>query len=138
MSGRLVMVTADGAVDVAKDSDGHFDADPQAIFNRWQEFCDWAAGLGTPTTIPMDVDALLAPVQPRQVFEVGLIYGAHVAESGFAKPEGVPAVFTKFPSASPDPWVTYPCPRAGPRTGKSNSRSSSADALHTRDCPGFG
>jgi len=113
MSGRLVMVTADGAVDVAKESDGHFDSDPQAVFDRWQEFCDWAAKLGTPTTIPMDVDALLAPVQPRQVFGVGLNYGDHIAESGFAKPEGVPSVFTKFPSCITGPTGDIRLPAGG-------------------------
>jgi 2,4-diketo-3-deoxy-L-fuconate hydrolase len=35
------------------------------------------------------------------VFGIGLNYGAHAAESGFARPETAPPVFTKSRRASP-------------------------------------
>jgi hypothetical protein len=38
LSGRLVIVTDGGAVDVEKISDGRFPADPQAIYSQWAEF----------------------------------------------------------------------------------------------------
>ncbi|MFF5554014.1 hypothetical protein [Streptomyces olivaceoviridis] len=41
-AGRLALVTRTGAVDVAAVSAGRFDADPQKIYARWEEFQDWA------------------------------------------------------------------------------------------------
>ncbi len=43
LSGRLVLVVDDRAVDVKRASDGRFAADPQAVYDRWEEFRAWAA-----------------------------------------------------------------------------------------------
>ncbi|MGW3149521.1 fumarylacetoacetate hydrolase family protein [Streptomyces sp. NPDC001177] len=47
---------------------------------------------------------------PRQIIAVGLNYREHAAESGFAVPDGLPPVFTKFVSSltGPDTTVTLP------------------------------
>jgi hypothetical protein len=43
LSGRLTLFTDAGAVDVEKTSRGRFGADPQAVYQQWDEFAAWAA-----------------------------------------------------------------------------------------------
>ena len=43
VSQRLCLITDGGAVDVQAASNGRFDADPAAVYPRWQEFTQWAA-----------------------------------------------------------------------------------------------
>ncbi len=50
---------------------------------------------------------------PRQVFGIGLNYGDHVAESGFARPDTAPPVFTKFPSCITGPYGDITLPPGG-------------------------
>ncbi|MEJ8654516.1 hypothetical protein WKI65_42405 [Streptomyces sp. MS1.AVA.3] len=67
---RLVLVLGDGAVDVEQASGGVFPSDPQAVFERWEEFTEWAP---TPAAqkaerLPLEDHRLRAPVpRPRQV-----------------------------------------------------------------------
>lgn len=42
LSGRLVIIAGDRAVDVQQVSAGQFDPDPQAIYDRWAQFRAWA------------------------------------------------------------------------------------------------
>ena len=42
LSGRLVLLTDDGAVDVEDASRGQFGPDPTAVYSRWDEFVAWA------------------------------------------------------------------------------------------------
>jgi 2-keto-4-pentenoate hydratase/2-oxohepta-3-ene-1,7-dioic acid hydratase in catechol pathway len=99
ISGRLALVVgADRAVDVATASGGLFAADPQAVYERWEEFVAWAGaaevGLGTPFSA---VELGPPAPTPRQVFAIGLNYRDHATEAGFGWPEH-PTVFTKFAS----------------------------------------
>ncbi|WP_351229095.1 fumarylacetoacetate hydrolase family protein [Streptomyces sp. NPDC002133] len=109
---RLVLVLDDGVVDVEKASDGLFSSDPQAVFDRWAEFRDWArsaAATGHQRT-PLEERQLGAPVpRPRQVFAVALNYADHVTESATAVPER-PAVFTKYPTSLTGPYDTIALP----------------------------
>jgi 2,4-didehydro-3-deoxy-L-rhamnonate hydrolase len=104
ISGRLCLIAgtrADNyhAVDVHTASNGKFDADPAAVYPRWQEFTAWAASAALPEPEPFAPEALGSPSpSPRQVFGIGLNYDDHAAESGFGRPESGPPVFTKFPS----------------------------------------
>jgi 2-keto-4-pentenoate hydratase/2-oxohepta-3-ene-1,7-dioic acid hydratase in catechol pathway len=102
--GRLVLVTDDGAVDVAEASGGRFGPDPQAAYDSWTEFADWAGGLDQPPAAPLD-EAGLGPVvpRPRQIFAVGLNYLDHAAESGL-QPPAQPMIFTKFASCLTGPY----------------------------------
>jgi 2-keto-4-pentenoate hydratase/2-oxohepta-3-ene-1,7-dioic acid hydratase in catechol pathway len=50
---------------------------------------------------------------PRQVFGIGLNYSEHAAESGFAKPDSTPPVFTKFPSCITGPYAEIALPPGG-------------------------
>jgi 2-keto-4-pentenoate hydratase/2-oxohepta-3-ene-1,7-dioic acid hydratase in catechol pathway len=47
------------------------------------------------------------------VYGIGLNYSDHVAESGFARPETAPPVFTKFPSCITGPFAEITLPAGG-------------------------
>jgi 2,4-didehydro-3-deoxy-L-rhamnonate hydrolase len=112
LSGRLVIVTDGGAVDVEKISDGRFPADPQAIYSQWAEF------IGADGFDPADLGAP-APA-PRQLFAIGLNYRAHALEAGFAIPED-PPVFGGASGAGDR--VRYPHRvRRHPAGGRSGAR----------------
>ncbi|MFI6600743.1 fumarylacetoacetate hydrolase family protein [Nonomuraea sp. NPDC050536] len=114
LNGRLVLVRDGLAVDVEQASQGLFGADPQAVYERWAEFRAWAAEAALPGGESFAPEDLGAPVPvPRQVFAIGLNYRDHAAESGFAVPEGLPPVFTKFVSAITGPVSEVALPPGG-------------------------
>lgn len=103
LNGRLHILTADGGVDVEKASNGTFSADPQAIYNRWDDFRSWSAGADLTPTTAVDVSTLGPPApRPPQVIAVGLNYREHAIEAGLDIPQE-PVVFTKFPSCLTGP-----------------------------------
>ncbi|HEY5854192.1 MAG TPA: fumarylacetoacetate hydrolase family protein [Aldersonia sp.] len=103
-SGRLKIVTGNGVIDVEQSSRQRFSADPQAIFDRWGEFLEWAGSASFGDTEPLIESQLQAPVpRPGQIFAVGVNYADHVAESGLELPDA-PFVFTKFPAAIAGPY----------------------------------
>lgn len=68
LSGRLVLVADGRAVDVEETSGGRFTADPQAVYERWEEFRQWAAQARLPEGSDVDPARLGAPVPaPRQI-----------------------------------------------------------------------
>jgi 2-keto-4-pentenoate hydratase/2-oxohepta-3-ene-1,7-dioic acid hydratase in catechol pathway len=95
LSGRLAVLRNGRAIDVERASGRRFSSDPQAIYERWDEFAQWRPeGDGD----PWDRVALGAPVpRPRQVFALGLNYALHAREAGLELPP-TPLTFTKFPS----------------------------------------
>lgn len=100
---RAAVVLGDHIADVATASEGRFGPDPMALYDEWDAFCEFAAGVTTPTG-PLVEAALRNPVpRPRQVFAIGLNYRSHAEESGATLPE-VPAVFTKFPASLAGPF----------------------------------
>ncbi|MFP5071091.1 fumarylacetoacetate hydrolase family protein [Pseudonocardia nantongensis] len=108
-AGRLVLLDPAGdpetprGIDVERASRGRFAADPQAVYTRWDEFRDWAAGASFTDTAPIVADDLGAVTpRPPQVFAVGLNYRDHAAESGFELPSE-PVVFTKYASSFTGP-----------------------------------
>jgi len=110
VSGRLSLLVGNGAVDVHAASDGRFPADPDAVFDQWDELRDWAAARGNHGAEPYSRDQLGAPVlNPKQVFAIGLNYRDHAAESGVAVPSA-PAVFTKFATCLTGPYDTVQLP----------------------------
>lgn len=108
VGGRLAVAAGDTWVDVAATSDGLFDADPQAVYDRWDEFTDWAkspSGDVVTATGPLGT-----PVpRPRQMIAIGLNYREHAIESNLDIPEH-PVVFAKFQSSltGPDSTVSLP------------------------------
>ena len=110
VSGRLSLLVGNGAVDVHAASDGRFPADPDAVFDQWDELRDWAAARGDHGAEPYSRDQLGAPVlNPKQVFAIGLNYRDHAAESGVSVPSA-PAVFTKFATCLTGPYDTVLLP----------------------------
>ena len=100
---RAVLVLGVAVVDIATASDGRFGPDPMNIYDNWDGFVDFAAGVKA-GTVPLEIAALGCPVpRPRQVFAIGLNYRSHAEESGMAIPE-VPATFTKFPASLAGPF----------------------------------
>ncbi|KXF53336.1 fumarylacetoacetate hydrolase [Rhodococcus sp. SC4] len=109
-AGRL-QVVADGiAVDVEAASGGRFSAEPQQIYDRWDEFTAWAATVDFTDGAPVVESELGAPVpRPGQIFAVGVNYADHVEESGLTLPDA-PFVFTKFPASITGPYDTIEHP----------------------------
>ena len=116
LAGRLVIITSDGAraVDVQNVSSGVFDADPQAVYERWPEFVSWARGADLSGATPFAAQDLGAPAPaPRQVLAIGLNYSEHAAESGFQVPEAPTVLFTKWQSCLTGPITEVELPDGG-------------------------
>jgi 2-keto-4-pentenoate hydratase/2-oxohepta-3-ene-1,7-dioic acid hydratase in catechol pathway len=112
LDNRLVLVHGDEAVDVEKASESLFPSDPQAVFDRWEEFTAWAQSPAARQAERAFVDErrLGAPApRPRQVFALALNYADHVGESSFEVP-AQPTVFTKFPASLAGPRDTVVLP----------------------------
>lgn len=108
--GRLLVAIEERFVDVALASDGRFAPDPQAIYDRWDEFRDWAGQATLPSGESPPHDELGPPVpRPRQVFAVALNYPEHAAEGGFTAPDE-PLIFTKFPACLTGPAAAVKLP----------------------------
>jgi 2,4-diketo-3-deoxy-L-fuconate hydrolase len=109
--GRAVLVFDDGIVDVATASGGSLPADPQLVYERWDDLRALADRVQGPEA-PLSRPALQAPVpRPRQVFAIGMNYAAHAAEAGVEAPE-FPPTFTKFPTCLTGPDATVALPSA--------------------------
>ncbi len=118
LSDRLVVIDggrgAEIAYDVEKNSEGRFSCSPQAVYEEWEAFREWAATAGWTDGSPVAVEELGSPAPaPRQVLAIGLNYRAHATESGFEVPVGEPPVFTKFPSCITGPHTIVTLPAAG-------------------------
>ncbi|MET9595445.1 fumarylacetoacetate hydrolase family protein [Streptomyces sp. NPDC006516] len=115
LSGRLTLVLGERAVDVHDASDHRFPADPQAIYEQWEEFKAWASEADLKDAgRPYDAADLGAPAPaPRQLLAIGLNYREHVDEAGFTQPEDMPPVFTKFCSSITGPLSDVVLPEGG-------------------------
>ncbi|MFI1988505.1 fumarylacetoacetate hydrolase family protein [Actinoplanes sp. NPDC020271] len=114
LSGRLVVVDGDRALDVEKHSGGRFSADANTTLARFTEFAAWAATADFAEAVPFAADELGAPSpRPRQVFAVALNYRPHAAEAGFQAPDE-PLLFTKFPSCITGPVTEVTLPPGKP------------------------
>jgi 2-keto-4-pentenoate hydratase/2-oxohepta-3-ene-1,7-dioic acid hydratase in catechol pathway len=106
---RAVLLVGDGVVDVATASAGSLPADPQLLYEHWDELRALAERAAEPDG-PLDVHLLQAPVpRPRQVFAIGMNYAAHAAEAGVEAPT-FPPTFTKFPTCLTGPQATVELP----------------------------
>lgn len=116
-AGRAVLMTTDSVgVDVARASSGRYGPDLTRVYADWPAFVAWAEQALAGAEPDVDVDpALLGPPSPHpsQVLAVGLNYAEHARETGYAVPDGLPPVFTKFPSALTGPYGTVALPSGG-------------------------
>jgi 2,4-didehydro-3-deoxy-L-rhamnonate hydrolase len=109
--GRAVLIHGEGIVDVARASGGALPADPQLVYEHWDDVRALADRIAD-AEAPLDVHALRLPVpRPRQVFAIGLNYAAHAAEAGLEAPT-FPSTFTKFPTCLTGPDATVELPSA--------------------------
>lgn len=139
LAGRLSIIAGSRAVDVEKLSGGMFGSDPQAVYDRWEEFSAWVRATDLPEGDPFEREDLGAPApSPRQVLAIGLNYSEHAAESGFAAPVSEPPVFTKFASCITGPHGDVVLPEGGTTDwevelvaviGRTAHKVSVADAL---------
>ncbi|MDA5143418.1 fumarylacetoacetate hydrolase family protein [Streptomyces sp. AD681] len=114
LSGRLALIVDGRAVDVEQASDRRFSADPQAVYEHWEEFRSWATAADLPTGSAFEPAELGSPAPaPRQTLAIGLNYRDHASESGFAAPEGLPPVFTKFVTSISGPVTEVRLPAGG-------------------------
>ncbi|RAX46443.1 fumarylacetoacetate hydrolase [Arthrobacter sp. AQ5-06] len=108
----VVLVSDDRGFDVQEVSGGRFGPNLASMYERWEEFTAWAKTLSdTAADLVVDRSRLGSPSPaPRQVFAIGLNYSDHAKESGFAQPDTLPPVFTKFPTCitGPDTQVVLP------------------------------
>ena len=96
--GRLATFGDEPPVDVAEASSEKFLSDPQAIFDRWDEFVLWGHSIGARCAGDLPPEELRALVPSlRQAFAIGANYRAHAAEAGIDIPQS-PMAFTKFQS----------------------------------------
>jgi 2-keto-4-pentenoate hydratase/2-oxohepta-3-ene-1,7-dioic acid hydratase in catechol pathway len=110
LGGRLSIVVDELAVDVAEASDDRFGPEVQDVYERFDEFREWAASTPLPIGRSFSRAELGAPApQPRQLFAIGLNYSEHANESGFAAPPS-PAVFTKFVTSIAGPFTDVALP----------------------------
>lgn len=106
LDGRLVLLAGDRVIDVERASNGRFTPDPQAIYERWEEFVRWAAEAPDDAGSDFDSAQLGPPVpRPAQVFAIGLNYKSHANEVGYDHEKVGPPVFTKFPSCITGPYA---------------------------------
>jgi 2-keto-4-pentenoate hydratase/2-oxohepta-3-ene-1,7-dioic acid hydratase in catechol pathway len=104
LNGRLSLAVGDGAVDVETASGGTFPADVMSVYERWDEFLEWARGFSGAPDRSLDDDVVGPPVpRPSQVFAIGLNYRDHATEAGLELPDR-PMVFTKFPASVTGPY----------------------------------
>ena len=106
LGGRLALVRDGRALDVATASGGRYGPDPQAVFDDWAGFRQWAGTVDPAGGRPYDPAELGPPVpRPGQVFAIGLNYREHADEAGYAS-DSLPSVFTKFRSCLTGPVAT--------------------------------
>jgi 2-keto-4-pentenoate hydratase/2-oxohepta-3-ene-1,7-dioic acid hydratase in catechol pathway len=112
VAGRAQLIVDGRAIDIHAASRGRFGPGPDALYDDWDRFREWAA-TATATgaaSQPFDPASCGPPSpQPRQVFAVALNYRAHAAESGTAAPSD-PLLFTKYVSAFTGPVTEVELP----------------------------
>ena len=95
-SGRLKVVLPDGTADVERASNKLFASDPQAIYERWDEFQEWLAKtkLSADAKRAVGKDVRSPVPGPRQIVGIGINYHSHLTMESLAPPTS-PAIFMR-------------------------------------------
>ena len=102
-----------GHLDVEAAGAGRFGSDPHSLLGDWPAALEWMAKAEPRGEGVLDPAELGPPLpRPRQIFAIGLNYAEHAEEAGHLR-DGVPQVFTKFPSclAGPNDCIEVPSAR---------------------------
>jgi 2-keto-4-pentenoate hydratase/2-oxohepta-3-ene-1,7-dioic acid hydratase in catechol pathway len=104
VKGRLTTFADGQLVDVERESQGRFGADPQAVYERWDDLVIWGRSIGAVGGSACGALSGLGPPvpAPRQLFAVGLNYRDHAEEVGMPL-TARPTTFTKFQSCLTGP-----------------------------------
>lgn len=104
VTGRLSAFVDGQLIDIERESQGRFGADPQVAYERWDDLVVWGRSMGAHGGSSMARHAgLEAPVpRPRQLFAVGLNYRDHAEEVGMPL-TARPTTFTKCQSCLTGP-----------------------------------
>lgn len=118
LDGRAtVLIDETTGVDVATASDGRFGPELSEVYRAWTDFRTWAAepaAVDTAPRVAIAREQLGSPSPaPRQVFAIGLNYGAHAIEAAIEPSEGMPPVFSKWQSSLAGPEITVVLPPGG-------------------------
>jgi 2,4-didehydro-3-deoxy-L-rhamnonate hydrolase len=103
VKGRAALIVAAGIADLETVSHKRFGPELAPIFEQWPEFVEFANSFAGEPTGPLVEADLRCPVDPGQVFAVGLNYRAHSQEAGMELPE-FPGTFTKFRGSLAGPY----------------------------------
>jgi 2-keto-4-pentenoate hydratase/2-oxohepta-3-ene-1,7-dioic acid hydratase in catechol pathway len=114
-SRAVLMTSVEAGIDIHTASEQRFGPDLASIYEQWETFKTWANDAGDkPADVAVDRSLLGSPSPaPRQVLAIGLNYSEHAAESGFAQPDRLPPVFTKFPTCITGPETEVVLPNGG-------------------------
>lgn len=107
IDGRLKIVLPDGLVDVDTASGGRFVANPQAVYERWDEFIDWAKTVDVATEELVEEGPRFGSPVPRppQIFGLGESYWEHADLFALLPPPDLaPAIFLKLPTSVAGPY----------------------------------
>ncbi|WP_060950419.1 fumarylacetoacetate hydrolase family protein [Streptomyces hygroscopicus] len=97
--GRPWLITGEAeGIDIHEASGHRFGPDLPALYERWEEFTDWASAAAGERAGFTPADLGAPSPNPRQVFAIGLNYYGHVQEAGLEVPTE-PSVFTKYVSS---------------------------------------
>ncbi len=114
-AGRAVLLLSDdNGADIAAASEGRFGPDLQTIYDNWRDFVRWTRSAMPVGDVRIERERLGSPSpKPSQVVAIGLNYADHASETGFDAPDGMPPVFTKFPTAVSGPYGQIDLPDGG-------------------------
>ena len=103
VNGRLSTFVGGQLVDVDTATGGRIAADPQAVYEKWDDLIAWGRTVGAHGDGRVETRDLGPPVPaPRQLFAVGLNYRDHADEVGMPL-TATPTVFTKFQTSLTGP-----------------------------------
>jgi 2-keto-4-pentenoate hydratase/2-oxohepta-3-ene-1,7-dioic acid hydratase in catechol pathway len=109
IAGRAKLLVDGGQVDIESASNGYFDADPAALFERLDELRTFAGSV-THADEAWDPAAAGPPSPaPRQIFAIALNYADHAVETGVDAPSD-PLVFAKYVTSLSGPITEVALP----------------------------
>jgi 2-keto-4-pentenoate hydratase/2-oxohepta-3-ene-1,7-dioic acid hydratase in catechol pathway len=107
--GRLKVILPDGSADVERASNGVFSSNPQAVYERWDEFQKWlhTTKLSADSERAVGKDVGSPVPLPRQIVGIGINYHSHITMSGLQTPTA-PPLFIRLLTSMTGPYGDVP------------------------------